>query len=383
MPRPLPAFPVTTVGSWPRPAALLTAMKRRSADAGALADEAVVAAVRAQEEAGADLITDGEQRRDNFTSFLSERVQGFDRMSMADLLDHVEDKAAFETLLRTLDVPAYAIRNNVAVGRLKAIRPLVRDDMEFLRGITDLPIKATLPGPYILVRSSWVEALSRPAFRDRQELCDDVVTILRDELRSLIEAGVDMVQFDEPVLTELAFAGKSNTHTFMCAALAANANPESELDLAVELMNRVVDGLTGPIRGVHVCRGNWSRDESVLLQGSYDALLPHLGRMHLDQFVLEYATPRAGDPALLTALPPGSSVGFGVVNPRTDELENPRTIATRVRALAQALGHERIFLNPDCGFGTFAERPMNSAERASAKVRVLAEAAGLLRSGAI
>ncbi|MEZ6021634.1 MAG: hypothetical protein R3F17_16555 [Planctomycetota bacterium] len=55
-----------------------------------------------------------------------------------------------------------------------------------------------------------------------------MVTILRDELRSLIEAGVDMVQFDEPVLTELAFAGKSNTHTFMCAAFAANANPESE-----------------------------------------------------------------------------------------------------------------------------------------------------------
>ncbi|MEZ6021633.1 MAG: hypothetical protein R3F17_16550 [Planctomycetota bacterium] len=161
MPRPLPAFPVTTVGSWPRPAALLTAMKRRSADAGALADEAVVAAVRAQEEAGADLITDGEQRRDNFTSFLSERVQGFDRMSMADLLDHVEDKAAFETLLRTRraclrhpqqrgggavegDPPARARRHGVPA---RHHRPAD---------------SATLPGPYILVRSSWVEALRAP-----------------------------------------------------------------------------------------------------------------------------------------------------------------------------------------------------------------------------
>ncbi|MEZ6021635.1 MAG: hypothetical protein R3F17_16560 [Planctomycetota bacterium] len=100
-------------------------------------------------------------------------------------------------------------------------------------------------------------------------------------------------------------------------------------------MNRVVDGLDWPsIRGVHVCRGNWSRDESVLLQGSYDALLPHLGRMHLDQFVLEYATLRRRS-RLAHRPAPGSSVGFGVVNPRTDELEDPRTIATRVRALAR------------------------------------------------
>ncbi|HRV81313.1 MAG TPA: vitamin-B12 independent methionine synthase, partial [Planctomycetota bacterium] len=227
------------------------------------------------------------------------------------------------------------------------------------------------------------EALSRPAFSDRQELCDDVVAILRNELQQLIDTGVDVVQFDEPVLTELAFAGKSNTHTFMCAALAANANPESELDLAVELMNRVVDGLTGPLRAVHVCRGNWSRDEGVLLQGSYDALLPHLARMHVDQYVLEYATARAGDPALLSALPPTATIGFGVVNPRTDELEDSVEIAKRVRSLAQAVGHERIHLNPDCGFGTFAERPMNSAAKAEAKVRVLAEAARLLRTGSI
>lgn len=380
---PFTPFAVTTVGSWPRPQALLRAMKTRSDELPRLQKEAVVAAVRAQEEAGAEIITDGEQRRDNFTSFLSERVEGFRCMSMADLLDHVEDKAAFETLLQTLDVPAYAIRNNVAIGRLRAVQPLVRDDLAYLRSLTKRPVKVTLPGPYILVRSSWVEALSRPAFGDRRELCDDVVQLLRAELQALIDTGVDVVQFDEPVLTELAFAGKSNTHTFMCAALAANANPESELDLAVELMNRVVDGLTGPLRAVHICRGNWSRDEGVLLQGSYDALLPHLSRMHVDQFVLEYATPRAGDPALLRALPEGAAIGFGVVNPRTDELEDPHAVATRVRALAQAVGHERIHLNPDCGFGTFAERPMNSAANAQAKVRVLADAARLLRSGQV
>ncbi|MEZ6015425.1 MAG: cobalamin-independent methionine synthase II family protein [Planctomycetota bacterium] len=375
----LPRFPVTTVGSWPRSQALLLAMKRRAPELPRLQDEAVLAALRAQEAAGADIVTDGEQRRDNFTSFLSERVEGFERMSMADLLDHVEDKSAFESLLQTLDVPAYAIRNNVAVGRLRAVKPLVLDDYLFLREHTDKPIKVTLPGPYILVRSAWVEALSRRAFASRDELCDDVVALLRAELQALAEAGADVVQFDEPVLTELVFAGKSNTHTFMCAALAASADPGGELELAVDLMNRVVDGVEGPLRAVHVCRGNWSRDESVLLKGSYDELMPHLARMHVDQFVLEYATPRAGDQALLAGLPATSHIGFGVVNPRTSELEDPQAIAARVRALAATLGHERIHLNPDCGFGTFAERPMNSADCAADKVRVLAEAAALLR----
>jgi len=355
-------------------------MKRRAPDLAQLQDAAVIEALRAQEAAGADIVTDGEQRRDNFTSFLSERVEGFQQMSMLDLLDHVEDKASFESLLQALDVPAYAIRNNVAVGRLRAARPLVLEDYLFLREHTDKPIKVTLPGPYILVRSSWVQALSGRAFKSRDELCDDVVALLRAELQALAAAGAEVVQFDEPVLTELVFAGKSNTHTFMCAALAASADPAGELELAVDLMNRVVDGIEGPLRAVHVCRGNWSRDESVLLTGSYDELLPYLARMRVDQYVLEYATARAGDPALLAGLPKNSRIGFGLVNPRTDEIESPPAIAARVRALADVLGHDGIHLNPDCGFGTFAERPMNSAARASAKVRALAEAAQSLRA---
>jgi len=377
----LPPFAVTTVGSWPRPDWLLRAARRRASDLAELQDRACLEALRAQERAGADVVTDGEQRRDNFTSFLSERVEGFERMSMADLLDHVEDKAAFEGLLQALDVPAYAIRNNVAVGRLRARGPLVLDDARFLRRHTELPIKVALPGPYILVRSSWVQALSARAYPTREALADDVVALLRAELEALAAEGVAVVQLDEPVLTELVFAGKSSTHTFMCAALAASADPVGELELAVELLNRVVDGIRGPLIALHVCRGNWSRDEGVLLKGSYDDLMPHFARMRVGQFVLEYATERAGDPRLLAGLPPSASIGFGAVNPRTDEIEDPAAIVRRVRELCAHLGHERLHLNPDCGFATFAERPMNVAEVAERKVAALAEASRLLRGG--
>jgi 5-methyltetrahydropteroyltriglutamate--homocysteine methyltransferase len=376
-----PLFPVTVVGSWPRPKYLLDATRKKSAELATLRDRATVDALAAEEGAGIDIVSDGEQRRDNFYSFLCERLEGLRLMSMAELLEYVEDKAAFEGLLRALDVPAFAIKNPTVVAKLERRRPLVLEDYRFLKSHTDKPIKVTLPGPYLLSRSIWVKALSEAAYPTRELLNDDLVRILRAELQDLAAAGADVVQFDEPVLSELVFAGKSATRTFMCAALAAKASPESELELAVELINRVVDGIAGPIKALHVCRGNWSTHEDVLLSGSYAALMPTLSRMRVDQFVLEYATPRAGPLAALKQLPESALIGLGAVNPRTTDVEAPEAIASRVRELLRFVAPERVHLNPDCGFGTFADRPVATAELATAKLRALVGAAQLLRSG--
>lgn len=373
-------YPVTVVGSWPRPAWLLQAMKRGAPNLAELRDEATLLAIKYQEDAGVDIVSDGEQRRDNFYSFFTERLQGLELMTMAELLEYVEDKAAFEELLGALDVPAFAIKNPTVVGKLALREPLVFNDFRFLREHTRKPIKITLPGPYLLSRSTWVKNLSESAYPTRESLADDIVRILRDELMQLAAAGVEMVQFDEPVLTELVFAGKSATRTFMCAALAATASPESELEFAVDLINRVVDGISGPIRALHICRGNWSQKEDVLLTGSYDPLIPHLERMKVDQYVLEYATPRAGAVAVLAGLPARSTLGFGVVNPRTTDIESEDWIVGRVQEVASVLGRDRVFLNPDCGFGTFAERPVATAQVAFEKLRALARAAARLRT---
>jgi 5-methyltetrahydropteroyltriglutamate--homocysteine methyltransferase len=377
--RPIPAFPVSVVGSWPRPRWLLDAMRKKSADLPALRDRATLLAIEQQERAGVDVISDGEQRRDNFYSFLSEKLAGVTLMTMADLLDHVEDKAAFEGLLQALDVPAFAIKNPTLTGKLARRGSLAADDAVFLRAHTSLPCKVTLPGPYLLSRSMWVKGLSAAAYPTREGLCDDLVAILRAELLDLRALGVEIVQFDEPVLSELVFAGKAATRTFMCAALAAAADPAAELRLAVELINRVTAGIDGVRTAVHVCRGNWSRNEDVLLAGDYAPLLPHLARMRVDQFVLEYATPRAGSETLLAQLPATAEIGFGAVNPRTEADEDPAAVGARVGALAELLGPGRIWLNPDCGFGTFADRPVATDEVAMAKCRILATAAQQLR----
>ncbi len=377
----LPLFPVTVVGSWPRPPELLRAMKRQSDDLESLQDEATITSIRAQEAAGIDIVSDGEQRRDNFYSFVSDRLDGIRLMTMADLLDYVEDKAAFEELLGALDVPAFAIKNPTVVGKLRRSRALAVDDFQFLKQQTGRATKVALPGPYLLSRSSWVKALSESTYPTREELADDIVALLKAELSELAEAGADFVQFDEPVLTELAFAGKSSTRTFMCAALAASASPESELDFAVELINRVVEDANGVTTGLHICRGNWSQQEDVLLSGSYEPLIPHLARMKVDQYVLEYATPRAGSLSALAGLPDGAQLGFGVVNPRTETIEEPEWVANRVREVCRFVSPERIYLNPDCGFGTFAERPVATHEVAQRKLETLVEAAEILRRG--
>ena len=381
----LPLFPVTTVGSWPRPDYLLRALRQwqqgklpREEFEG-VADRAVLEALQHQERAGIDLVTDGEQRRDNFYSFVADTLDGVRLMSLAEMLEVIEDKASFERVLETLDVPAYAIKNPTCEGRISRQRALALDEYLFLRHHTTRPIKVTLPGPYLLTRSMWVKEVTSAAYDSKEELGEDVVAILRQEMAELREAGVRFIQLDEPVLTELVFT-QGQTITFMCAALAARKDPAEELEFAVSLVNRVTDGLNGVRTGLHVCRGNWSREEDVLLTGSYQPLVPYLRRMDVRQLVLEFATPRAGSLRAVGEALADRELGLGVVNPRTDETEDATAIAARVDEALQYFPPEAIFLNPDCGFGTFANRPLNTADVAERKLAAMVAAAEDLRA---
>jgi 5-methyltetrahydropteroyltriglutamate--homocysteine methyltransferase len=135
----------------------------------------------------------------------------------------------------------------------------------------------------------------------------------------------------------------------------------------------------GPRLGLHVCRGNWSRREDVLLSGDYTPLLPAFQAMHVDQFVLEYATPRAGDVAVVGAALAEREIGLGVVNPRTAEAEPVDQIVARVERALEHWRPEQVFLNPDCGFGCFANRCVNEEDVAVAKLRSMVAAARALR----
>lgn len=214
-------FTVTQVGSWPRSRDLLRALRDKQhgrmsrAEFEAIADQEVRRCVALQVEAGVDVVVDGEIRRDNFYSFITDKLDGTRLMSLADMLDTVEDKAAFEEMLATLDVPASAIRNPTCTGKLDRREPLAVHELRFVQQLTDKPVKVTLPGPYLLTRSMWVGAFTRAGYRDKTELGDDVVRILREELQELRDQGAAFVQFDEPVLTEIVMSEDCERRTFM------------------------------------------------------------------------------------------------------------------------------------------------------------------------
>ncbi len=378
-------FPVTVVGSWARPSYLIKALRSRQAgeitfkDFNEVADRAVLEALELQEQAGVDLITDGEQRRDNFYSFVVEKLSGMKLTKVSELMDYAKDRARFEEVLRALDVPAFAIKSPIAIDRIQVQEPLALDELSFAKEHTNRDIKVTLPGPYMLTRASWFEGLTDKVYPEPEDLAKDVVKILRDEFEILKNAGVDFIQWDEPTLSQVAF-GEETKETFMCAALPNRRDPSEELEFAVRLMNETMSGLTGVKTGVHICRGNWSRREDVLLEGNYGPLLPYLVEMNVDQLVLECATPRAGDMEVFKEYGNEKEIGFGVVNPRTDEIESPEQIVSRVEELLKYFDPDKIYLNPDCGFGTFAERNINTNEVAVNKLKSVSVAADILRN---
>ena len=381
-------FPVTVVGSWPRPSWLIQALRKRQAgelsfdEFNAVADEAVLASVKYQEDADVDIVSDGEQRRDNFYSFVVEKLEGVQLITVAQLMDHVKDRARFEETLRALDVPAFAMKSPVTTGPVKVKDGLARDELKFLRTHTKQETKVPLPGPYMLTKSSWFPGLSDTAYPTVEDLGVEMSKILRSELIALRDAGADFVQFDEPILTQMVY-GAEGAESFMCAALASRKDPTEELSYALELMNRTVQGVSGVKLGVHVCRGNWSRREDVLLKGNYGPLLPYLMEMKVDQLVLEYATPRAGELEVFREYGDEKELGLGVVNPRSPGIEEPELIEKRVSEALRFFDPSKIYLNPDCGFGTFAERPMNDARVAFAKLQSISRAAAKLRKSQI
>ena len=380
----LPLFPVATVGSWPRPQELLRAQRMKRAgrlseeEFTRVADGAVLEALRLQEEAGVDIVTDGEQRRDNFYSFVAEKLEGVKLMTLAEMLDIVEDKAGFEQILQTLDVPAYSISNPTCVGKIQRRRPLAVDEVRFLKRHTDKPVKVPLPGPYLLTRAMYVQAVTPSVYPTKEDLAEDVVSVLREEIKELAQERADFIQLDEPVLTEIVFT-QGQTRTFMCAALAARKDPAEELEFAVSLINRVFDGVQGIRTGLHICRGNWSQNEATLLRGSYQPLAGYLDRINVQQLVLEYATERAGELVRFQ----GKELGLGVVNPRTETVEAAEEVKGAVDRALKVYPAEKLFLNPDCGFGTFSARPVNSPDVAFRKLGAIVAAARALRSAAV
>lgn len=392
LPQPAPApeispLSVMGIGSWPRPRWMLQAIhdhmegRLPESDFQATADDAVRLAVEAQVRSGVDVVTDGEQRRDNYASFVGGLLDNCLPVPLTDLLPLVDDPAHFEEEMKSLDVPAEKVRHPAVFGPIGRSKPLAVHELEFLKSLTGKPAKVALPGPYLLTRTMWMECLNPHAYESREHLAEDVVRVLREELHFLLASGAALVQFDEPVLSEVVFTGATASRSFMCGALSEKKDPASELAFARNLINRVVQGVPRARTAMHMCRGNWTPDESAALRGGYEALLPLLQELQVGTLFLELCTPRAGEMAVLQALPREFRIGVGVVNQKNPAVETVEEIVSRGREAIRIFGADRVLLTPDCGFATFADNPVSSAVIAEQKLRAIAQASDILRRG--
>lgn len=384
-PQDIDNFSCFSIGSWPRPSCLIESLHKKLSGKiseevfNCSADDAVKLCVLEQERAGVDVITDGEQRRDNYSSFVGGILDNCQLIPLTDLLPLVDHPEEFEKELASLDVPASEIRPPAVFGKISRSKPIAVHEAEFLIGQTDKPIKIALPGPYLLTRTMWMECISDQAYTDREELSKDIVKVLRVELAELIEMGVSIVQFDEPVLTEVVFTNPHQGRSFMCGALGDKKDPETELSFAADLLNQVIEGFDKERIALHICRGNWTKDESKALSGPYDALLPYFEKIQVGTLLLEHATSRAGDFSFLQKLPKRFNLGLGMVDQKSGSIESVAVIVKKLHNILDILGDsyktgaKKLFLVPDCGFATFADSPICSGEVASEKLKVLAE----------
>jgi 5-methyltetrahydropteroyltriglutamate--homocysteine methyltransferase len=347
-----PRFPTTVIGSLPRPAWVRDVILDRKAgrlsevEADRLLDPAVDTAIRLQERAGVDELTDGEWRRESYVKVFAERVRGF----APDLN------------------PSGGLPYPAVVAPIEYHREIAAPEVRYVRARTARRVKATLPAPYIIGRRMWHPEHSRRAYPTRERLMADCVGILRREIEAVRAAGADTVQLDEPWLATLVDP--------RFRAEEGIADARYEMDLCADLVNQTLDGIAGIETGVHLCHAHFARQHKT--EGAYDLIMPALARMRAGTISLELATPVAGGPAALAAFPPGVRLGLGCVDHCDRRVEAPDEVVARVEAAARFVDPARIVLHPDCGFAPSVQNPMDLDE-AYEKLKAMSAAARRLR----
>jgi 5-methyltetrahydropteroyltriglutamate--homocysteine methyltransferase len=338
---PLPKLPTSIVGSLPQPEWLIDRERlshqfpprvrarelwRIPPELLAEAqDDATLVAIRSQEEAGLDIVTDGEIRRESYSNHFATALDGVDVDQPGSVLNRSG---------KPIPVPR-------VTGPLGRRAPIQADDVRFLRAHTDRIVKITVPGPFTMAQQA-----QNDHYPDDRALALAYADVVREEIADLFAAGADIVQIDEPWL---------------------QARPEVARKYGAEAVTRAVEGAPGPVH-LHLCFG-YAAMVSERPEGY--SFLPELADTPVDTLSVETAQSHL-DPTTLRPLR-GKGIALGVLDLSTPEVETPEVIADRVRRALDDVDVDRLVLSSDCG--------LKYLPRASAagKMRALAQAAEALR----
>jgi 5-methyltetrahydropteroyltriglutamate--homocysteine methyltransferase len=333
-------FPTSLVGSYPQPEWLIDRDKLskqvprvRADDLWLIApdkleaaqDDATILAIRDQERAGLDIITDGEQRRESYSNRFATALAGIDIENLGTVINRNG---------RPIPVPRI-------VGPIRRDRPVELRDLKLLRANTDRKVKATVPGPFTMGRQAQDDY-----YRDEEAAAVAYAEALNAEIKDLFAAGAYVVQIDEPWMQQ---------------------HPDKARRYGVKALNRALDGVSGTV-AVHLCFGYAAvvRDKP-----SGYSFLPELEQSAAQQISIEAAQPKL-DLDVLRQLP-SKTIILGVIDLSDMTVETPQIVADRIRRALEVVPAERIVVAPDCGM-KYLPRAI-----AFAKMKAMAEGAALMR----
>ncbi|MEE8202929.1 MAG: cobalamin-independent methionine synthase II family protein [Alphaproteobacteria bacterium] len=356
------------VGSLLRPPELLAAQDDLAAGRvtraafKAVEDAAVDAAVALQEEAGLEVLTDGEMRRLSFQSQMTQAVEGFSEWDIDAFLWgdwHGDDAVGDWSGERPADLGV--------VGKLRRKRHLSAEEFVYLRARTTRIAKVTLPSPGLFA-NFWSAERSKAAYDTLDSFLADVVGILRDEVEELVRLGATYIQIDAP-------------HYPLLLDPATRAFYESRgwtldqwLDLGIEADNALMQDFPGVTFAFHLCRGN--QGSRWLVEGGYDLIArPIFERIRAGRLMLEYDDERSGSFEPLRHVPDDKMVVLGLVTTKRPDLETPEDLTRSIEEASRFVPLERLALSPQCGFATSIVGNKLSLDDEKRKLAVICETA--------
>jgi 5-methyltetrahydropteroyltriglutamate--homocysteine methyltransferase len=335
-------FPTTIVGSFPQPEWLIDRAKLagrfpprvRARELWRIApeflaeaqDDATLIAIRAQEEAGLDIVSDGEIRRESYSNRFATALEGVDLDRPGSALDRSGHPNPVPRI----------------VGRIRRKHPVEVGDLEFLRRHTTRQTKITVPGPFTMLQQA-----QNDFYANEEEAAMDYAAAVNEEIRDLFAAGADVVQIDEPYM---------------------QARPEKARRYGLEALNRALDGIDGTT-AVHICFGYAA---IIHERPSGYSFLPELAGCSCRQVSLETAQSKL-DCSVLESLG-GKKLMVGCIDLADREVESPATVVARIERALPFVPAENVILAPDCGMKYLPR------ETAVGKLRSMVEAAKILRA---
>ena len=335
----LPPFHTQTIGSLPRPQVVRDLIAKKDQMSSDRYQDSMATmvrfAIRLQEEAGLDVITDGEWRRTHYIHELFDRVGGFEQCR------RFEHQGEMKT-------------TQVVVGTMHYDTPVFAEDARFLSENTTRITKYALPSPFLIGIRFWHEDYSKDAYPTMQHFVDHLTQILRQEARALVQAGMDIVQIDDPALTyfcDRKLMAEQGSHD---ERLRRTWTPDIQIPQAVSAVNRIVEGLEAEVH-LHCCHSVYKRNKDV--SGNYKPLLPWLEGLSMDRINLEFAYSGTGEADDLSSLPEHLGVGMGIVDVRNEKMQSVDEMVQLALQGTKYVSPDRIALNPDCGFAPDAGEP--------------------------